>query len=124
MIVLACNAWDTAQKDFLTSELETQDTYHIVVRHEPIAVSNAPCSHDANAIIHSHKVDLLLVGHTHTFKHIGTNEVVIGTGGAPMVDSTPPGFALVELKSNGFQVAQYDAATNAPLHVFTVPFAQ
>jgi hypothetical protein len=122
MAFVACNAWSPAQSTFLTQALETSDTYHIVVRHEPLAVTNAPCSSEANSIIKNHKVDLVLAGHTHTFKHTG-NEVVIGNGGAPVVDSTPYGYALVSITSSGFQIQQMDAASNGAVSTFTIPFA-
>ena len=54
---------------------------------------------------------------------VSSVEYIIGTGGAPMVDGTPPGYALVTMTASGFQVTQMDAASNGAISQLTIPFA-
>jgi hypothetical protein len=120
ILVAACNAWDTTQEQWLSQQLGQQTTYTIVVRHEPMGTSGAPCVSEMDALLKPGSYTLFLVGHSHTFAHSGS-EVTVGNGGAPITGSAHYGYATVEQQANGFLVTEYDYATAQPLGSFTVP---
>lgn len=122
VVMIACNAWTPAQRDWLATELARPTTYTFVVRHEPSSYTTAPCMADTEQLLAQHPYTLLILGHEHTFKRLGTREVVVGTGGAQLKDDVPYGFATVEQVTDGFRVTQYDYATALPVSSFTVPF--
>lgn len=122
LVVAACNAWSSSQKSWLQGELAKPTTYTIVARHEPSSATTAPCIAEMDPILQaaSPQIDLLIVGHTHTFEHSG-HEIVVGNGGAPLTGSAPFGFATFELiPGTGFRVSEFDASTNAILRSFVV----
>ena len=122
LVVIACNAWNSTEQSWLTQQLSTSTTYTILARHEPASATTAPCVNTVESLMTQYPYDLSLVGHTHTFKHPSTKEVVVGTGGAPLSSSTVPyGWATVEQTSSGFKVTQYDQSTGLPVTSFTVP---
>jgi hypothetical protein len=120
ILIAACNAWDATQKQWLDQQLAQKTTYTIVVRHEPLGTAGAPCVAEMDAQLQAASYDLLLVGHSHTIAHSGS-EVTVGNGGAPISGAAHFGYAIVEQLGNGFQVTEYDYATGQPLTTFTVP---
>ena len=120
LVAIACNAWDNTQATWLEQQLAQSTTYTIVSRHEPSTATTAPCVTASNDTINAHPFDLLIVGHTHTFRRNG-KEIIVGNGGAPITSSATYGFATFEmLPGSGFRVVEFDAATAAPVSTFTV----
>jgi hypothetical protein len=120
LLVAACNAWDDAQKSWLSDQLAVSTTYTIVARHEPSSADTAPCVSEMDQVLAGASYDLLLVGHTHTFSHSG-KQVVVGNGGAPITGSAPFGFATVELiPGTGFRVSEIDSSTRSVVRSFVV----
>lgn len=118
-IISACNAWDSAQSAWLAAELARPTTYTFVIRHEPLGVA-APCTTQMDALLQQHPPTMMLVGHTHTFSHSGT-QLVEGVGGAPISGNAVYGFATIEQVSGGFQVKQYEAGTARVVASYLVP---
>lgn len=89
-LFIAANAWDAVQADWLTRALEAPTTYTFVVRHER-TLDDAACPGAAasTAILAKRPPTLLLVGHFHEFavhktSAVGSAELVVGNGGAPL----------------------------------------
>ena len=118
-IVAACNAWDTTQQTWLTQQLARTTTFTFVIRHEALGVA-APCTTQMDAALRTRPPTMMIVGHTHTFSHSGT-QLVEGVGGAPITGNAVYGYATVEQQSSGFKVTQYDSARRAVVTTFTVP---
>jgi hypothetical protein len=83
-LFIAQNAWGPTQKTWLEAELSRPTPYTFVVRHEPTGNTDAPGMAESDAIIAAHPVTLGLYGHTHTYRRIATNAVIVGNGGAPI----------------------------------------
>ena len=117
-VIVADNAWDSTQASWLESTLSTADskaTYTIVARHHPQDDTSVPTNADSLQIIRKHKLSLLLTGHSHQYEHQtadAARDLVLGTGGAPLVASGSGafnGYALVDQLSSGeLQVSVYD----------------
>jgi hypothetical protein len=118
-IVAACNAWDATQQTWLSQQLSRSTTFTFVIRHEALGVA-APCTTQMDALLRQKPPTMMLVGHTHTFSHSGT-QLVEGVGGAPITGNAVYGFATIEQLSAGFKVTQYDSATRSAVATFTVP---
>jgi hypothetical protein len=84
IVVIAANAWDKAQAQWLEQVLAQPTTYTFAVRHEPSASATAPGVVPSDAILARHPMTMLLVGHRHTFRHDGPDyrELIVGNGGA------------------------------------------
>ena len=119
LVVIAANAWDSAQAAWLTAALATQTTYTLLVQHEPTTdVSDLAALADINAIVAAapQPPTLYLVGHSHTFEGVEgvANEVVVGNGGVPYTQGDF-GYALVVRQPGGdLQLTQYDWTSNLP----------
>jgi len=117
-VIIADNAWDSTQASWLESTLATADTkatYTIVARHHPQDDTSVATNADSVQIIRKHKLSLLLTGHSHQYEHQtadGARDLVLGTGGAPLVASGAGafnGYAMVDQLSSGdLQVSVYD----------------
>ncbi len=92
LLVIAANAWDQTQADWLTSALGQPTSYTFIVRHEPATIVGTGCAGlDASEQILSSYlqqnpggVTYKFVGHTHEYLIDGQNgEVIVGNGGAP-----------------------------------------
>ncbi len=118
-IVAACNAWDSTQQAWLSQQLARSTTFTFVIRHEALGVA-APCTTAMDALLRATPPTLMMVGHTHTFSHSGT-QLVEGVGGAPISGSAVYGYATVEQLTTGFRVTQFDSARRAVVATFTVP---
>jgi hypothetical protein len=121
-VFVACNAWSSAQATWLTQELSTTQTYTFVVRHESAsAVSQTPCS-QSQTIIDAHPHTLVIVGHTHEYRHEATDkEVIVGNGGAPLTSGTNYGYVIVSRSSDGtLTVTCYDYMSHAVLDTFKI----
>jgi predicted phosphodiesterase len=121
-VFVACNAWNSTQASWLTTELAQPTTYTFVVRHEGTnAVSQTSCS-QSQTIIDAHPLTLLIVGHTHTYSHYSsTKEVVVGIGGAPLTSGTNYGYALVSRNADGtLTVTVYNYQSHAVIDTFKI----
>jgi predicted phosphodiesterase len=122
VVVVACNAWGTAQSSWLTAELAAPSTYTFVVRHEGVSsLSGTPCS-ASQTIINAHPLTLLIVGHTHTYAHYAYDkEIIVGNGGAPLTSGNNYGYVIVSRNASGtLTVTAYDYMTHAVLDTFTI----
>ena len=122
VLIVACNAWDTAQKTWLQTALNRRTDYTFVARHEPLG-SPAPCTTAMDAMLKASgtRYTMLLVGHVHNYSHSG-KQLLEGCGGAPLTGSANFGFATVEQKvDGGVRVRQYDSTTNQVVSTFTLP---
>jgi hypothetical protein len=118
-IVAACNAWDTTQEAWLTQQLARSTTFTFVIRHEALGVA-APCTTAMDALLRSKPPTMVIVGHTHTFSHSGT-QLVEGVGGAPITGNAVYGYATVEQLPSGLRVTQFDSARRAAVTTYTLP---
>ncbi len=119
-VVTACNAWDATQKAWLAGELARPTTLTFVVRHMAQGVS-APCTSEMDPMVAAAPFSMFLAGHSHTFTHTG-NQIIEGTGGAPLTGSAPHGYATIEqLPDNSLRVTQYDSANRTVVESYTVP---
>lgn len=104
-VFVAANAWDSGQASWLTSTLAQKTTYTFVVRHESSETTGGPPGlAGSDAIISKNPYTLLIVGHSHTYSHHGSNarEVIIGNGGAPLSSSSKNyGFGLLSQRADG-----------------------
>jgi hypothetical protein len=102
LVVIAANAWSTQQAAWLDATLAEPTTYTFVVRHEPAQATTAPGVTPSEAILARHAYTLILVGHSHTYRHSTDRprEVLVGNGGAPL-DSKDYGFAVFAQRPDG-----------------------
>jgi predicted phosphodiesterase len=124
-VVVACNAWDSTQSSWLGTALAEQTTYTFVVRHESnSAISQTPCS-ASQSIISAHPLTLLIVGHTHEYRHESYDkEIIVGNGGAPLTSGVNYGYVIVKRNASGtLTVTTYDYMTHATLDSFTITAA-
>ena len=126
-VFVACNAWSTAQANWLNSQLAVPTTYTFVVRNEPSDANTAPCLSlagdlNADAIMHSYPYTLLIAGFTGEYAYSASEkEVVVGNGGAPLTTSADYGYVIATLQPNGnFLFTAYDYLTNKEVGSFTV----
>ena len=100
-VVTAPNAWDAAQATWLETQLARNTTYTFVIRHEPAAADTAPGVIPSQAIMARHPLTLAISGHTHTYRHSGAKEIIVGNGGAPATGGKNFGFAVVSQRADG-----------------------
>jgi len=127
-LVLAMNAWDSAQSSWLTTQLQQATDYTFIVRHEPESTASYPATAPgvdaSDAIIAQHPYTLKIVGHTHEFHHAsGSRQVIVGNGGAPLASSSQRyGYAIFQVLADGsVQVDDYDYQSNAPIQSVNIP---
>ncbi len=122
-IVLAANAWDQAQADFLAAALAEPTTYTFVVRHEETSVGmDAPGVLPSKAIIDAHPLTLLICGHDHTLRYLKTSkELVVGNGGAPLTTTVNYGYVVATQRADmAIQFTAYDYLSHAVMKQFAV----
>ncbi len=100
-VFVAGNAWSSAQSSWLSSTMSKPTTYTFVIRHESSGANTAPGVSPSDSIINSYPYTALIVGHTHTYEWYGSNQVIIGNGGAPLSGSGNYGYGLVSQRSDG-----------------------
>ena len=122
IVVVAANAWDTAQATWLDATLAMPTTYTFVVRHEDKSATTALGVTPSETIIAKHPFTLKIVGHTHTYRHYGTeHEVICGNGGAPLTSGANYGYAILERLATGdLQFTELDYTTNAIVERFRI----
>lgn len=121
-VIVAANAWDSAQATWLETALSASTTYTFVVRHEPDYANTAPGVTPSDAIIANHPLTALLTGHTHTFNYLpAKHEVVIGLGGAPLTGSIDYGYLRADQRTDGaIQFSLIDYESHAVLKRFAI----
>jgi hypothetical protein len=113
-VFVAANAWSTAQSSWLTTTLSQNTTYTFIVRHESHDANTAPGVTPSEQIMAKHPYTLAIVGHTHTYEHFTTREVIMGNGGAPLTGSKNYGFGLFSQRADGaIAVDMVDYSTGA-----------
>jgi hypothetical protein len=113
-VVLAANAWDSAQSSWLSSTLAVKTTYTFIIRHEAPEANTAPGVTPSDAIIANYPVTLEIYGHTHSYEWVTTNQVIIGNGGAPLSSSVDFGYGMIRQQTDGdISVDMYDYQSNA-----------
>jgi hypothetical protein len=126
-VVVAPNAWSSAQQSWLETEMAKTTTYTFLVRHEPITATSAPAGLAASqSVIANYPVTLYIEGHSHEYKEpeSGSPIVVVGNGGAPLDNpgSDVFGYSLITQTASGdIEVAEYNASTNAIVNATVVP---
>jgi hypothetical protein len=122
-IIVACNAWSSAQEEWLRSELTKPTTFTFVVRHEDYASTAGPCVRQMNAMLSTARYDALITGHKHTFQNnlAGPGrEIIVGHGGAGAGGPHGYGYAIFEQRGLSFTVTDYDYVTGAPRTRFQI----
>ena len=123
-VVVAANAWTSAQNTWLTSTLNVATTYTFVLRHEPSNDTRAPGVTPSESLYGSHysagTLTLSITGHTHlvqlpggtqpygdTFGATKAYETILGNAGAPLDAGPYYGFAVFTRRaSDGAIVGQ------------------
>jgi hypothetical protein len=100
-VFIAANAWDSGQSSWLSGVMAKATTYTFVIRHESTGTSGPPGVSPSDTIINGFPYTLLIVGHTHTYEHKSTREVLFGNGGAPLTGSNNYGYGLFSQRSDG-----------------------
>jgi hypothetical protein len=121
-VFVACNAWDSTQSSWLSQQLSTTTTYTFVVRHESVSsLYGTPCQ-GSQTVIDAHPLTLLIVGHTHEYRHESYDkEIIVGNGGAPLTSGTNYGYVIVSRNSDGtLTVTTYDYMTHSVLDTFKI----
>ena len=127
-IFTACNAWDSTQASWLTSQLAISTTYTFIIRHESYEDvqsgddgSSYPCT-ASNTAISGANYTLLIVGHTHEYQHSATyKEIINGIGGAPLTSGTDYGYTIVTRNSDGtLTVTTYDYQGGSTIDSFKI----
>jgi hypothetical protein len=123
-VVVAANAWTSAQNTWLASTLNVPTTYTFVLRHEPSNDTRAPGVTPSESLNQSHfaagTLTLSITGHTHLVQLPGSTlpygdsfgptqayETILGNAGAPLDAGPYYGFALFTRRAgDGAVVAQ------------------
>jgi hypothetical protein len=101
-LFLAANAWSAEQAAWLDRAMARVTTYTFVVRHEGSSARSAPGVSPSEAIMSRHPFTLLICGHTHTYDHPTSREIIVGNGGAPLSSARKGyGFATLSQQVDG-----------------------
>jgi len=124
-VFIAANAWDSAQSSWLTTTMAKATTYTFVLRHESTGTSGPPGVSPSDTIINGYPYTLLIVGHTHTYEHPSTKEVLFGNGGAPLTGSLNYGYGIFSQRSDGAIVVDaidyQSGAADSSFHFVVTP---
>ncbi len=130
IILVAANAWDSTQANWLQGQLSQPTTFTFVVRHEPpdTRCSNGSCPWaQSESLIRSHPLTLEINGHTHTFyfEKSSPSFLIVGNGGAPSSGSGSQGFGYAtvsQISDTQVVVSQFDySSPNAtPSRTWTI----
>jgi hypothetical protein len=123
-VIIAANAWSSAQESWLESALARPSTYTFVVRHEPASATSAPGVTPSERMMARYPYTLAIVGHSHTYAHDGAapRQVLVGNGGAPL-SSKDYGFAVFSQRADGaidVDMLQWQTLGADPSFHFTV----
>jgi hypothetical protein len=126
LVFVAANAWDAAQAAWFQAVLADEPTtYTFVVRHEPPESIHAPGVPPTTALLATYPPTLLIVGHIHTYEHVGSaNELMVGNGGAPLDTTVNFGYVTIARRSDGvLEVTSRDYQSLAVVDRFDVDAA-
>jgi hypothetical protein len=123
-VVVAANAWDTAQGTWLDATLAKPTTYTFIVRHESSTTSPAPPGvAGSETILAKYPYTLKLIGHSHEYRYESQNhEIIVGNGGAPLSGGSNYGYVIARQRSsdNAIVFSSYDYDTNAVVESFAL----
>jgi hypothetical protein len=127
-VFIAANAWTDAQARWLDLVLGEPTTYTFVMRHESHESNTAPGVDPSQTILAKHPLTMLIVGHSHMYRHIPAyREIVVGNGGAPLTSNTNYGYVIVARQphpantpADTIQVTSYEYMTHAVIEQFVV----
>jgi hypothetical protein len=106
-VFVAANSWSDTQAAWLDLMLTEPATYTFVVRHEAHDADTAPGVDPSAAILAKHPLTMLIVGHTHTYRHIPAyREIIVGNGGAPLTSGANFGYVIVARQADGTLAVQ------------------
>ena len=102
-VFTAANAWDATQQAWLTTALAEKTTYTFVVRHEPSTSTGNPAGVAAiDTLLGMYPYTMLLVGHSHEYKHPYRQVALFGNGGAPPnVVGQSYGYGVFKMRADG-----------------------
>jgi len=122
LVVIAANAWDARQAAWLDAALAEPTTYTFALRHEGHDATTAPGTDPSAQILAKHPLTLLIVGHTHAYRHDPAyREIIVGNGGAPLTSSTNYGYVIVARNPDGtIGVTSREYTTHALVEQFAV----
>jgi len=122
LVFVAGNAWTDAHAQWLELVLGEPTTYTFVIRHEQHDADTAPGVGPSQQIIAKYPLTLMIVGHSHTYRHIPAyREIIVGNGGAPLTSSTNYGYVIVARQPDGtIQVTSSDYQSHASVDQFSV----
>jgi hypothetical protein len=121
-VIIAANAWSTAQSTWLDTELAKPTTYTFVIRHESVNAATAPGVTPSEAILAKHPYTIAIVGHTHEYRYAPQDrEVIVGNGGAPLSGQSNYGYVIARQRQDGAIVfTSYDYMTNKAVDTFAL----
>ena len=121
-VFIAANAWNKDQAAWLEQTLSEPTTYTFVMRHEAHDSPTAPGVGPTTLILAKHPLTMLIVGHTHAYRHVPAyREIIVGNGGAPLTSSTNYGYVIVARNPDGtIGVTSYDYLSHAVVEQFVV----
>ena len=121
IILIAGNAWSNEQNDWLKHELADKTEYTFVVRHVPSG-QDAPGVAESDAILQTFEATTVFFVHEHEFRHLDSQHVICGNGGAPLSDKNGfYGLLIVEQQADGnFALTELDVATGMPVEGWRV----
>ncbi|MDB4988394.1 MAG: endonuclease/exonuclease/phosphatase [Myxococcaceae bacterium] len=131
VVLVAANAWDSAQNSWLQATLAVKTTYTFVVRHEPSNDTRGPGVTPSESLYQSNyaagNLTLSITGHTHlvqlpngtqpygdAFGATQPYEIIVGNGGAPLDAGNYYGYAVATRRvSDGAVVIQMYKSANS-----------
>ncbi len=125
-VVIADDAWDTTQQQWLTTQLTDADAhakYTFVSKHHPEGNMDHTEFPQIYNLVRQHKYTLFLTGHSHLFKRQPNDPraLVIGCGGAPLAGGSFWGYGTVlQGADDRIYVQIYDQATGNVMSAFDV----
>ena len=125
-IVVADDAWDATQQQWLTTQLTDADAkakYTFVSKHHPDGNTDHPEFQQIYDLVRKHKYTLFLTGHSHLFKRQSSDPraMVIGCGGAPLAGGTFWGYGTaLQGSDDRIYVTIHDQATRNVVQTFDV----
>jgi hypothetical protein len=94
VIVTAPNAWDTAQSNWLAAELAIPATYIFVVCAASTLTASSPGMVPIHNMAVTTPVTMIFSGELGVFDYPGSDEMIVGNGGAPLVAGYYYGYVL------------------------------
>jgi hypothetical protein len=126
-VVVAANAWDTAQATWLDATLAKPTTYTFIVRHESSTTNPGPPGvAGSETILAKYPYTLKIIGHSHEYRYEpNLREVIVGNGGAPLSGGSNYGYVLAQQRATDGAIVftSYEYDTNAVVETFALTAA-